>query len=284
MAETNDVIEQVIRPKKGWVPVDFRELWVYRELFAFLAWRDILVRYKQTVFGVLWAVIVPLINMVMFTVVFGHLAGMSENQPDSYYVITYAALIPWLYFSGSLDAGSQSLTGNAAMVTKIYFPRLIIPASVLLSGLVDMVISLIVLGILMLITGTAIHVQILLLPFLIAYAFLIAFGVSIWFAALNAKYRDVKHVVPFIVKVGVMLSPVGYRSAEVPEKWQLLYSCNPLVGLIETFRYSILGPGANGEYIPSGTAVGISVVLTIILVITGLKTFRQLEDQFADYL
>lgn len=257
----------------------WRDLWRYRELFYFLAWRDLLVRYKQTVIGVAWSVLRPLVTMVVFTVVFGRLAKLpSEGVP--YSVLVLAAMLPWQFFVNALGEGSNSLVGNANMLTKVYFPRLIVPSSSLLVSLVDFFISLGLLGVLMAWFGLAPDWRILALPAFLALAFLASFGLGLWFAALNVKYRDFRYLVPFIVQFGLYVSPVGFSSSIVPEKWRLLYSFNPMAGVIDGFRWSLLA-GRSPLYVPG---LLVATLLSLALFAFGLTYFRAVERQFADII
>ncbi len=256
----------------------FKDLWRYRELFYFLAWRDILVRYKQTVIGILWAVIRPFLTMVVFTFVFGNLAKMpSEGVP--YPILVYAAMLPWQFFSSALQESSNSLISNANMISKIYFPRLVVPTSAVIVSFVDFLISFAILVILMVFYGFIPSITILVLPLFTLIAFFAAMGFGLWLAALNVKYRDFRYVVPFIVQFGLYISPVGFSSSVIPGQWRLLYSLNPMVGVIDGFRWSILG---NTQiYLPGFI---LSMVLVGGVFITGLMYFRKTEKTFADVI
>lgn len=271
--------ERVIRARHGLVPLHAAELWRYRELFVFLAWRDVLIRYKQTLIGVAWAVLQPFLTMVVFTVVFGKLAGLSSGGAP-YAVMTFAALLPWQFFANALSSGSDSLLASANMLTKVYFPRLIIPASAVLSGIVDFVVSLFILFGLLLWYRVPLAPTLLLLPVFFLAALACAFSVVLWLSALNVKYRDVKYTVPFLVRMGLYVSPVGFMSAVVPERWRFWYSLNPLVGVIDGFRWAILGP-AFEPYWPGFWA---SMALVAVLLGTGLYFFRYTEKSFADVI
>ncbi len=279
--------ERVIRPKRGLVAIDFRELWLYRELFGFLAYRDILIRYKQTYLGVAWAVLQPLLTMVVFTVVFGRMAGFSDkfNVPQQVYaVLTLAGLVPWLFFANAMSASSQSLVASANMISKIYFPRLIIPASAVISGMVDFAIALGILLAMMAVYGVAFTPALLLLPFFFAVAALAAFAVGLWLSALNVKYRDVKYVVPFLVQMGLYASPVGFPSSLVRDKFgdtvAFLYSLNPMVGVIDGFRWCVLG----ARFEPYWPGFAVSLVVIVALLVTGAIYFRTAEKTFADVI
>jgi lipopolysaccharide transport system permease protein len=271
--------ERLIKPKHGLVAIDFSELWHYRELFLFLAWRDILVRYKQTVIGILWAVIQPFLIMIVFTVIFGGLAKFPSNGVP-YAVMTFSAVLPWQFFANALSQGSNSVIGAAGMISKIYFPRLIVPGSATLSGVVDFAISLLMLFGLMAWYHVQFRLHLLLLPLFFVLAFATAFGVSLWFSALNVKYRDVKYVVPFIVRMGMYISPVGFMSSVVLEKWQFPYSLNPMVGVIDGFRWCVLGE----KFEPYWPGFWISVAVVAIILVSGAYYFRFTEKTLADII
>lgn len=257
----------------------WRDLWRYRELFYFLAWRDIIVRYKQTVFGVAWALIRPFLTMVVFTVVFGNLAKLpSEGAP--YPILVFAAMLPWQFFANALAECSNSLISNSNLISKVYFPRLIVPASTVIVSFVDFMISGIILLALMAWYNFIPNWRILTIPLFILIAFAVAIGVGLWLAALNVEYRDFRYIVPFIMQFGLYISPVGFSSSIVPEKWRLLYSLNPMVGVIDGFRWAILG-GESQLYWPGFT---LSVALVIILFISGIWYFRKMERRFADVI
>lgn len=257
----------------------WRDLWRYRELFAFLAWRDILVRYKQTVIGIAWAVIRPVLTMIVFTIIFGKLAGMPSGGVP-YPVLVFAAMLPWQFFASALTESSNSLIGNSAMISKIYFPRLIIPSSTVVVCLVDFLISFVLLVILMIVYKYTPDWRMVLLPVFLVMAFLTALGAGLWFAALNVKYRDFRYIVPFVVQFGMYISPVGFSSNVVPEKWRLLYSLNPMVGVIDGFRWSILGGGT--ELYWPGFILSLGLILLIFF--TGIWYFRKTERVFADVI
>lgn len=257
----------------------WRDLWQYRELFYFLSWRDILVRYKQTAIGVAWGILRPLLTMIVFTVIFGYLAKLpSEGVP--YPILVFAAMLPWQFFSSSLTECSNSFITNANMLTKIYFPRLIVPASAVIVNLVDFFISFVILGALMAWYRFVPGWRVLTLPMFLGMAFLASFGIGLWLATLNVKYRDFRYVVPFIVQFGLYISPVGFSSSVVPGKWRLLYSINPMVGVIDGFRWAILG-GETRMYWP-GFMLSSAVTLTIFLL--AVRYFRATERKFADII
>ena len=270
--------EITIEPGMG-IKHYWRDLWRYRELFYFLAWRDILVRYKQTTIGIAWSVLRPFLTMIAFTLVFSKLAKLpSDGVP--YPILVYAAMLPWQFFANSLSEASNSLIDNSNLLTKVYFPRLIVPTSSVIVSLVDFCISLAILALLMLWYGFAPDWRILALLLFFALAFLASFGCSLWLAALNVKYRDFRYVVPFIVQFGLYISPVGFSSAIVPEKWKLLYSLNPMVGVIDGFRWGLLGGKAPIFW--NGTLV--SALVALVIFFFGLRYFRNMERNFADVI
>jgi len=257
----------------------WRDLWRYRELFFFLAWRDILVRYKQTTIGMVWALGRPLITMLVFTLVFSKLAKLpSEGAP--YPILVFAALLPWQFFASAFSGAGDSLISNAGMISKVYFPRLVIPASAVIVSFVDFLISGIILVALMIWYGFTPSLRIFTLPLFILVAFAAAMGAGLWIAALNVKYRDFRIIVPFVVQFGLYISPVGFSSSIVPEQWRLLYSLNPMVGVIDGFRWAILG-GDTRLYWP-GFMLSLSLVM--LLLITGIVYFRKTEKTFADVI
>lgn len=257
----------------------WKDLWRYRELFYFLSWRDILVRYKQTAIGISWSVIRPVLTMVVFTIVFGKLAKLpSEGVP--YPILVFSAMLPWQFFANSLSESSNSLLANANMLSKVYFPRLIIPSSAVIVSLVDFFISLIILVVLMIwyqfMPGWRIFA---LLPFL-GLALFASLGFGLLLAALNVKYRDFRYIVPFIVQFGLFISPVGFSSSIVPEKWRIVYSLNPMVGVIDGFRWAILGE-AMKIYVPG---FALSLLVNVAILILGVSYFRRTERKFADII
>jgi lipopolysaccharide transport system permease protein len=257
----------------------WQDLWRYRELFYFLAWRDILVRYKQTAIGIAWALIRPFLTMVVFTVVFGNLAKLpSEGVP--YPILVFSAMLPWQFFANALSECSNSLIGNANLISKVYFPRLIVPISAIVVSFVDFMISGIILLGLMAYYAYVPSWRILMLPVFIAIAFAASIGAGLWLASLNVKYRDFRFIVPFIVQFGLYISPVGFSSSIVPEQYRLLYSLNPMVGVIDGFRWSILG-GESKIYWPG---FSLSLGLVFLLLITGIAYFRKTEKTFADVI
>ncbi|GAB4171879.1 MAG: ABC transporter permease [Coleofasciculaceae cyanobacterium] len=257
----------------------WKDLWRYRELFYFLAWRDILVRYKQTVIGIAWALIRPFLTMVAFTIVFGTLAKLpSEGAP--YPILVFAAMLPWQFFANALTECSNSLVGNAHLIAKVYFPRLIVPTSAVIVSFVDFLISGILLLALMAWHNFIPSWRILTLPLFILIAFAASMGGGLWLAALSVKYRDFRYLVSFIVQFGLYISPVGFSSSIVPQKWRLIYSLNPMVGVIDGFRWAILG-GASHIYWPGFI---LSVGLVVVLFASGIWYFRKVERTFADVI
>jgi lipopolysaccharide transport system permease protein len=257
----------------------WKDLWRYRELLYFLSWRDLLVRYKQTALGIIWALLRPFLTMVVFTIVFGKL-GKFPSDGTPYPVMVFAALLPWQFFANSLSEASNSLIGNANLISKVYFPRLIIPASAVITSFVDFFISG---GILIGLMAWYRYVpgwRIITLPLFIAVAFAAAMGMGLWLTALNVKYRDFRHIVPFVIQFGLYISPVGYSSAIIPDRWRLLYSLNPMVGVIDGFRWAILRDGATINW-PSFL---LSNGLVMVFLVTGIWYFRKTEKTFADII
>jgi lipopolysaccharide transport system permease protein len=274
-SSSNSIIIKAGRTEKNY----WKDLWRYRELFYFIAWRDILVRYKQTVIGIAWSVIRPFLTMIVFTLVFGKLAKLpSEGVP--YPIMVFAALLPWQFFSNSLSEASASLIRNASMLTKVYFPRIVVPASSVIVGAVDFLISFVILGLLMAWYGFVPGWRMFSLPLFLLLAFAASFGFSLWLAALNVRYRDFQHIVPFIVQFGLYISPVGFTSSIIPEKWRLLYSLNPMVGVIDGFRWAILGGGTQ-IYWPGFL---LSSALTLLILMSGFRYFRKTERVLADVI
>jgi lipopolysaccharide transport system permease protein len=257
----------------------WKDLWRYRELFYLLAWRDILVRYKQTVIGLGWALIRPLLTMIVFVFVFGRLVKLpSDGAP--YPILVFAALLPWQFFSNAFTEAGNSLISNASMISKVYFPRLVVPASAVIVSFVDFLISGIILVGLMLWYGFAPDWRIITLPVFTVIAFAAAMGAGLWIAALNVKYRDFRYIIPFVAQFGLYVSPVGFSSNIVPEQWRLLYSINPMVGVIDGFRWAIVG-GNTQLYWPGFL---ISLLLVLAILVTGIVYFRKTEKTFADVI
>lgn len=255
------------------------DLWRYRELFLFLSWRDILVRYKQTTIGIAWSVIRPLLTMVVFTAVFSKLANLPSGDVP-YPIMVFAALLPWQFFSNSLSEAGNSLIANANMISKVYFPRLIVPASAIIVSLIDFILSGAILTGLMFWYGYYPTWRIFILPLFILTAIAAAMGAGLWIAALNVKYRDFRHVVPFIVQLGLYVSPVGFSSSIVPEQWRLLYALNPMVGIIDGFRWTLV----DGETLFYWPGFVLSVGLIGLILSSGIVYFRKMEKTFADII
>jgi lipopolysaccharide transport system permease protein len=268
---TKLVIEPGMVAKNYW-----RDLWHYRELLYFLAWRDIAVRYKQTVIGIAWALVRPALTMVVF-VAFRRLVGLPAGAvPDA--ILVFAAVLPWQFFSGALAEASNSLIGNSNLVSKIYFPRLIIPFAAVTTSLVDFAITLVLLAVLMLWYGFAPSWQIIFLPVFLLIAFGLALGTGLLLAALNVEYRDFRYIVPFAVQFGLFVSPVAFNTSDVPDKWRLLYALNPMVGIIDGFRWSLLG----GQAVLLPETIWLSAAVTALMVMLGVWYFRRMEHSFAD--
>lgn len=257
----------------------WKDLWRYRELFYFLAWRDILVRYKQTAIGVAWALLRPLLTMIVFTIVFGKLAKLPSGGAP-YPIMVFSAMLPWQFFAASFAEAGNSLIANANMISKVYFPRLVMPASAVIVSFVDFLISFSILLALMLWYGFVPSPKIFLLPLFVLLAFSASMAGGLWIAALNVKYRDFRYIIPFVVQLGLYISPVGFNSSIVPDKWRLLYSINPMVGVIDGFRWAILG-GDYQLYLPG---FFLSIVLVTIILATGIVHFRKTERTFADII
>jgi lipopolysaccharide transport system permease protein len=265
----------VIQPTTGWIRLNLGDLWRYRELLFFLVWRDIKVRYKQTVLGAMWAILQPFLNMLVFTVVFGRLARVpSDGIP--YALFTYTALIPWQLFAYALTESSSSVVLNERLITKIYFPRLVIPISSVLAGLVDFIVALPVVAAMMLWYHRTLSWAAFTLPFFVIFALATALGVGLWLAALNVQYRDVRYTLAFIVQFWLFASPVAYSSTLIPAKWRPWYGLNPMAGVIQGFRWALLGAPAPGAML----AVSIGVVFIVLM--GGLYYFRRMERTFAD--
>jgi lipopolysaccharide transport system permease protein len=274
--DTENVPTVTIKPSRGWVLPQIRDVWAYRELLYFLVWRNLKIRYKQTVLGVLWAVIQPFFLMVIFSIFFGRLAKIpSEGIP--YPIFAYAALLPWSYFAQSLNTCSNSLVGNSHLITKVYFPRLIIPISSVLSGLVDFSISFSILLAMMFYYQIFPTLAALLLPFLILMAMATALGAGLWLSALNVQYRDIRYTTSFLIQFWFFATPVVYPSSLVPGMWRFFYGLNPMVGVVEGFRGALLG---KGQII--GPMFIVSIIVIAFLLITGIFYFRRMEKGFAD--
>lgn len=267
----------VIEPRRGWIPVDLRDLWHYRDLFYILTMRDIKVRYKQTALGATWAIIQPLFTMLIFTLFFGKLAGMpSDGIP--YPIFAYAGLLPWTFFSNAVTGSGNSLIGNSNLITKVYFPRMIIPMASVGSGLIDFAIAFGLLVILMFYYGVGLSISILMLPVLVLLTSLLAIGIGMWMSALNVKYRDIRHALPFFIQLGLFISPIIYPPTIVPEQWRWLLYFNPLTGIIEGFRSAIFGR----EF--DWLALGISAIITLAILFYAAYMFKRMEKSFADII
>jgi len=267
-----------IEPSRAWIALDLKSIWAYRELLYFLVWRDVKVRYKQTLLGALWAILQPFLTMVVFSIFFGRLAGVpSDGLP--YPVFVYAALLPWQLFSYALNESGNSLIANQRLITKIYFPRLVIPVSAVLAGLVDFAIAFVVLIGLMAYYRIYPTLAILTLPFFILLAIATALAVGLWLSALNVEYRDVRYVIPFLTQFWLFLTPIAYPSSLVPEWLRPLYGLNPMVGVVEGFRWALLGTDVH-----IGVLTMVSVVVVVLLFLGGLIYFRRMERTFADVI
>src|ERR1700731_1976997 len=258
----------------------WRDLWRYRELFQVLAWRDLSVRYKQTVIGALWAVIRPLLTMVVFTVIFGRIAKLPSDGSAPYALMVFAGMLPWTLFASGLGEASNSLIGNANLITKVYFPRLILPTAAVVVAFADFLVTFAILLLMMVWYQFAPNWQILFLPGFVALAFIASIGPALWLTSLNVKYRDFRYVIPFMVQFGLYISPVGFSSTMVPPEWRLLYSLNPVVGVIDGFRWCLLGSESQ-LYLPGFLS---SLFVAAFFLWRGVTYFRQTEQTFADLL
>jgi len=272
----SEIIIEAGRTEKNY----WADLWRYRELFIILAWRDISVRYKQTIIGILWAILRPFLTMVVFTVIFGRIAKLPSNGNAPYALLVFAAMLPWSLFSNALSESSNSLIDNTTLIGKVYFPRLIIPSATLVTAFIDFLISFIILVGMMIYYQFAPGWQMFLLPFFIILALLASLGPGLWITALNVKYRDFRYIIPFVVQFGLYVSPVGFSSNVIPEQWRLLYSLNPMVGVIEGFRWCILG-GESPIYMPGFL---LSLVIIAFFLWLGVSRFRRMEKTFADLI
>jgi len=267
----------VIEPKKGWISIDLRDLWQYRDLLYILTSRDVKVRYKQTLLGAAWAVIQPLFTMLIFTLFFGRLAGMpSDGIP--YPLFAYAGLLPWTFFSNAVTNSGNSLVGNSNLITKVYFPRMIIPMASVGSGLVDFVIAFGLLVAMMFYYGVSFSINILMLPVLVILTSLLSVGIGMWMSALNVKYRDIRYALPFLIQLGMFATPIIYPSSLVPEKWRWLIALNPLTGQIEAYRSAFFGKPFDWF------AIGISTIITFVVLFYAAYAFKRMEKSFADII
>lgn len=266
----------LIRPPSGWASLGLGELWESRELLYFLTWRDVKVRYKQTALGAAWAIIQPLFMMVVFSLFFGRLGKMpSDGIP--YPVFTFCALLPWQLFAHALTESSNSLVANERLITKVYFPRLVVPIAAVLGGLVDFLIAFVILLAMMFYYGIVPTRAIVTLPGFLLLAIATALGVGLWLSALNVQYRDVRYTISFLIQFWLFATPVAYASSIVPEKWRALYGVNPMAGVVEGFRWALLGKSG-----PPGALLGVSVAVVVVILIGGLYYFRRMEAEFAD--
>ena len=265
-----------IEASKGWVPLKIGELWEYRELIYFLIWGNVKIRYKQTVLGAAWAIIQPFMTMVVFSLFFGKLAKVpSDNLP--YPIFSFTALVPWTFFSNSLRLASNSLIGSAHLITKVYFPRLAIPIATVLSGVVDFGITFAMLMAMMLYYGITPHERVLWLPLFFLLAFVTSLGTSLWLSAMSVEYRDVQHIMPFVLQFWLFATPIAYSSSMLAEPWRTLYGLNPMVGVVEGFRWALLG-----TQVAHGRMIMISAAASLLTLITGAFYFRRMERTFAD--
>jgi lipopolysaccharide transport system permease protein len=267
----------IIEASKSWVSLQLRDLWNYRELLYFLTWRDVKVRYKQTALGVAWAIIQPLFTMLIFTLFFGKLAGIeAQTGGIPYPIFAYAGLLPWMFFSNALTTSGNSLVGSAHLITKVYFPRMMIPGSAVAAGLIDFAIAFVILVILMFYYGVAPAWTALMLPVLVMLTVVLALGMGMWLSALNVKYRDVRFALPFLLQLWMFVSPLIYPSSFVPEKYRWLLMLNPLTGIIEGYRSSLFGKPFNW------TSLGVSTLIGFLLLIYSSYSFKRMERSFAD--
>lgn len=265
-----------IEPSKGWVSLRLQELWDYRELLYFLTWRDIKVRYKQTVLGAAWAIIQPFFTMIVFSLFFGKLAKVpSDGIP--YPIFSYAALVPWTFFAQSLNQASNSLVNSASMIKKVYFPRLAMPLAAVLASLVDFVLAFVVLLGMMLYYGITPTVNVIWLPFFLLLALVTTLGASLWLSAMNVQFRDVRYTIPFVTQIWLFITPIAYPSSLLSQPWQTLYGLNPMAGVVEGFRWALLGTDT-----APGPIVAVSSLVAVILLVTGALYFRRMEKTFAD--
>jgi lipopolysaccharide transport system permease protein len=276
----NGDFDRIIRPKSGLIPIDFKELWHYHELFWFLSWREIVVRYKQTVLGILWAVIQPLLTMVVFTFIFGRLAGFAEGSAVPYAMVTLAGVVPWQFFSDSISRGGQSLVSKSHLITKVYFPRLIIPVTCVISAAIDSGIALAILIFMMAVCRIKPTITFLCSPAFFLLVALVSLTVGLWLSAMNVKYRDFNFIIPFIVRLGIYISPVGFASARIPSEYRFLYSLNPMVGAIDGFRWCILGPA----FEPYWPGFWVSMIIALLLLVGAAYYFRRVEKALADII
>ena len=273
--EAADLIHVHVEPSKGWVPLKVRELWEYRELLYFLTWRDVKVRYKQTALGASWAILQPFLTMVVFSLFFGRLAQMpSDGIP--YPIFSYAALVPWTFFANGVTHSANSLVLNANLIKKVYFPRLVIPIAGVFSGFIDFGLAFIVLIGMMLWYGFVPTVNVIWLPLLILLAVVTSLGVGFWLSAVNVQYRDIRYIVPFLIQMWMFVTPIVYPSSLLPEPWRTLYGLNPMAGVVEGFRWALLGTEK-----PEAIVL-VSALAAVALMVSGLYYFRRMERNFSD--
>ncbi|MFO0852004.1 MAG: ABC transporter permease [Gemmataceae bacterium] len=273
------VEEIVLRPSTGWVSLRLPELWRYRELAAFLVWRDVKVRYQQTVLGVAWAFIQPFFTMLVFSLFFGRLGGMGDKLPPGlpYPLFAFAGLVVWTYFAFALSHGADSLVTSANLIKKVYFPRLILPLAAVGAGAVDFVVALFTLGGMMAYYGFAPGWQIVFLPLFVLLTAVTSLGIALWLSALNVQFRDVRYTLPFLTQLWLFATPIAYPASIVPEKWRAVYGLNPMVGVVEGFRWSLLGMGD-----PPGPMLAVSAIVAAALLASGAFYFRRMEKAFSD--
>ena len=266
----------VIKPTKGWAALDLKDLWIYRELVYFMTWRDLKVRYKQTLLGASWAVLQPFLTMVVFSIFFGELAKVpSDNVP--YPIFSFTALLPWTLFSKALQDASKSLVSSSHMITKVYFPRIILPLATIIAGIVDFFIAFLVLLGMMVYYKISPTVNIWTLPFFLLLALVTSSGVGLWLSALNVLYRDINYATHFITQFWLFVTPIAYSSSMIPEKWKLVYALNPMAGVVNGFRWALLSIGE-----PPGATLIVSIMVAVLLLVSGLFYFKRMERLFAD--
>ncbi len=279
MAARSEPLITTLKPAHGWAALNLRDIWRYRELVYFLTWRDLKVRYKQTLLGASWAILRPVLTMVVFSIFFGGLAKVpSEGAP--YPIYTYSALLPWELFATALTVASRSLVQNSQMITKVYFPRIILPLSSVLAGVVDFLVAFVVLVLLMFYYGLHPTSQMWTLPLFLLLALVTSLGVGFWLSAMNVLYRDVGYVTPFLSQFWLFITPIAYGASLVPKRWQFLYALNPMVGVVNGFRWAILGI----ESAAPGNALMISIAISVVILISGMFYFRRMERRFADMI
>lgn len=267
----------ILRPIRGWAALNLRELWIYRELIYFMTWKDLKVRYKQTLLGASWAILQPFMTMVVFSIFFGELAKVpSDGVP--YPIFSFTALLPWTLFSKALSDASRSLVQSSHMITKVYFPRLILPLASILAGVVDFALALIVLLGMMVFYGVSPTSAVWYLPLFLLLALVTALGVGLWLSALNVMYRDIGYILPFLTQFWLFITPIAYPASMVPEQWRLLYALNPMTGVVEGFRWALLGT----QQANSGVMLAVSTGIAILVLVSGLFYFRRMERLFAD--